>query len=117
MGSGVLASGPIHALCMMSGSSGVDVTSLLPHLTRADVYVRLEADTAEVTRRLAERLKGKASGLDTHEDWMAGYEGAATRILDHLGSPVVVVRADEGPETVADEIADRVRRLMPLPEA
>ena len=106
--SGVVASGPIHALCMMSGSTGADVTSLLSHLTKADVYVRLDADPSVVTLRLAHRLGQNPDELGEHQDWMAKYRAASTQILAAVNRPVVEVEADAPPEEVASNVASRL---------
>ncbi|MGH8872902.1 MAG: hypothetical protein ACRDWS_13095 [Acidimicrobiia bacterium] len=111
LGSGVVASGPVHALCMMSGGTDRDVTGILPHLTAADVYVRLHADPGEVTRRLAGRLGQTVDEMRTHEDWMKQYETASIRISRALRRPMLDVHADGSPAEVADEIAGQLTSL------
>jgi hypothetical protein len=112
LGDGVVASGPIHALCMMMGATGSDMSPMLARVTAADVYVRLEADAEVVTRRLAGRLGQPETDLGTHQAWMSRYEEAATRIFEHLDRPVIEVRADGAPDQVAEEIALRVRPFL-----
>jgi len=112
LGSGVLASGPVHALCMMSGDRGGDVSSIIPHVTRADVYVRLHAEPADVTRRLAGRLGQPLTELVSHESWMSVYESAASRIASVLERPMLEVRADGSPSDVAEAIAERIGQLQ-----
>jgi hypothetical protein len=112
MGSGVIASGPIHAMCMMSAATGADLSSILPHVTKADVYVRLGADPAEVTRRLAGRLGQLATDLDRHVDWIAEYEAASGRALQALDRQSIDVEADASPNQVADEVARRIRPFL-----
>ena len=111
LGSGVVASGPVHALCMMSGGTERDVTRILPHLTPADVYVRLHADPAEVTRRLAGRLGQSADEMVHHEIWMRQYEEASIRISRAMRRPLLDVRADGSPGEVADDIAGQLNSL------
>jgi cytidylate kinase len=106
--SGVVASGPVHALCQLSAWIRQDMTQLAPHLTRADVYVRLSADAAEVTRRLSTRKEFPLQYVAEHEDWIDRYDEAVARMLARLDRPVIEVSADADPTAVADDIADRL---------
>lgn len=108
LGSGVIASGPVHALCMMSGDSDREVSKILRHLTSADVYVRLHADPAEVARRLAGRLGQPLEDIQDHQSWMGRYEEASIRISRALRRPLVDVRADGSPEEVTEAIAGQL---------
>jgi hypothetical protein len=103
--SGVLASGPVHALSMMSGSTGVDVSPLLSHVTKADVYVRLHAAPDVVTARLARRLGQSSDELTRHQEWMAKYDAASEQILAGIDRPFIDVEADATPAEVTAEIA------------
>jgi deoxyadenosine/deoxycytidine kinase len=107
-----VASGPIHALCMMMGATGSDMSPVLARITPAAVYVRLEADAEVVTRRLAGRLGQLETDLSTHEAWMRRYEEASMRIFERLDRPVIDVRADGAPDQVAEEIAVLVRPFL-----
>jgi hypothetical protein len=114
LGSGVVASGPVHALCMMSGGSDRDIRKIVRHLTPADVYVRLHADPAVVTRRLAGRLGQSVEDLVQHESWMREYENASIRISTAMRRPIVDVNAEGSPEDLADEIVDRLTTIDTL---
>ena len=109
LGDGVVASGPLHALCMMMGATGSDVSAVLRRVTPADVYVRLEADPDVVTQRLAGRLGQPETELNRHQEWMGRYEEASADLLRRVGRPLIEVRADGAPEQVANEIAGLVR--------
>jgi cytidylate kinase len=108
---GIVASGPVHALCQLSAWIRRDMTGLAPLITPADVYVRLKADPAEVTRRLSTRQEFPREYLDEHEDWMDRYDSLVDRMLAALDRPVIDVSANEAPETVAGEVAMRLAHL------
>jgi hypothetical protein len=114
LGSGVVASGPVHALCMMTGGTDRDIKNVVRHLTPADVYVRLHADPAVVTRRLAGRLGQSAGDLGGHESWMREYEQASIRISTAMHRPIIDVAADGSPEEVAGDIVDRLTAIDSL---
>jgi shikimate kinase len=105
---GVVASGPVHALCQLSAWIREDMTALAPLITRADIYVWLYADAAEVTRRLSTRKEFPLQYVAEHEDWIDRYDDAVTRMLARLDRPVIDVSADADPTVVADEIASRL---------
>jgi gluconate kinase len=114
LGSGVVASGPVHALCMMTGGSDRDIRNVVRHLTPADVYVRLHADPSVVTRRLADRLGQTPEDLEEHASWMREYEQASIRISTAMRRPIVDVSADGSTAEVAQEIVDRLATIQGL---
>jgi hypothetical protein len=99
---------------MMSGGSDRDIRKIVRHLTPADVYVRLHADPAVVTRRLAGRLGQSVEDLVQHESWMREYENASIRISTAMRRPIVDVNAEGSPEDLADEIVDRLTTIDTL---
>jgi hypothetical protein len=109
--SGIVASGPVHALCQASAWIRQDMTGLAPLITPADVYVRLKADPAEVTRRLSTRQEFPREYLAQHQDWIGRYDVLVDRMLNALDRPVIDVSANEAPETVAGEVAMRLAHL------
>ena len=109
--SGVVASGPVHALCQLSAWIREDMTQLAPHITRADVYVNLSADPDEVARRLSTRKEFPAEYVAVHQDWIERYDDAIDRMLQRLDRPVMDVSADASPAAVAEEIATRLTDL------
>ena len=108
---GILASGPVHALCQLSAWIQQDMTGLAPHITRADVYIRLFADAAEVTRRLATRSEFPRQYVAEHENWIERYDVVVNRFLAKLDRPVIDVAANEAPALVASEVALRITQL------
>lgn len=107
-GSGVFSSGPVHWLCQESTRYETDLTGLLPRIVLSDVYVRLSADPAEITRRLEDRGGKTESRIAEHPQWVDRYEMYADRALARIDRPVIEVIADGAPEVVADEIFRRV---------
>jgi hypothetical protein len=112
LASGVVASGPVHALCTMEASARTDLKDLSHHVHLSDVYVVLHAAPEEISRRLAGRLGATEEDLGGHADWIERYERAATRILAGVSRPSLVVDADRPPEEVADEIAGGLRPIL-----
>lgn len=105
LGSGVLASGPVHALSMMGSATGNGPARLARLVHRADVYVVMRAQPEVITRRLAGRLTVSEAELVDHGDWVRRYERAADRVLSEISRPAVSVDAGPAPEEVADEVA------------
>jgi hypothetical protein len=87
------------------------MTGLAPLITPADVYVRLKAEPAEVTRRLSTRKEFPLEYVAQHQDWIGRYDALVDRMLNALDRPVIEVSANEVPETVADQVALRLADL------
>jgi hypothetical protein len=110
LGSGVVASGSIHALCAASANTDTDLTTLAGLITLADVYVRLSASPADTTGRLAARQGISPDELHAHAELQQSYQQYADSILQGLERPVVEVTVEGSPEHVADVIASRIER-------
>jgi hypothetical protein len=110
--SGVVAGGPVHAIAQMGAWIERDLTSLGRQVTKADVYVRLSADPAEVTRRLSTRTHFPQEYVDRHEHWIKRYDQSVIAMLNLIERPVVEVSANEAPEIVAEAIATALGPLM-----
>lgn len=108
-GSGVVASGSVHALCAASANTDTDLTGLISYFTPADVYVRLSGDPEQTTRRLADRQGITAEGLAGHDDLQQSYEAYAEAVLKRIRAKVVEVTVGGAPEEVADTIAGGLR--------
>jgi hypothetical protein len=103
--SGVIGGGPVHAIAQRGAWIETDLTPLGRQVTRADVYVRLVADPAEVQRRLSTREHFPQEYVDRHGEWIERYDEMVTAILADLGRPLVEVDANDAPEIVADSVS------------
>lgn len=106
--SGVVAGGPVHAVAQAGAWVEQDMTPLISHLSLADVYVRLSAEPAEVTRRLSTREYFPREYVDRHEDWIQRYDRSVLEMLSSVDRPMVEVSANEPPEMVAEAIVSRL---------
>lgn len=110
--SGVVASGPVHAIAQLGAWIEQDLTDLGTHVTRADVYVRLGADPVEVARRLASRDETfPREFVDRHGDWIERYDRAVTKMLTTIERPVVEASTDESPDRDVLDIVTRLGHL------
>jgi hypothetical protein len=110
LGSGVVASGSVHALCAASANTHTDLTGLVNRITLADVYVRLTGDPDELTGRLADRQGITADELAGHAELQERYLAFADSIFESIDRPVIGVVAKGPPEQVADDIASSIGR-------
>lgn len=108
LGSGVVSSGCVHALCAASANTDTDLTGLVSLTTFADVYVRLSGEPADTTGRLAGRQGISPGELAGHRDLQASYQRYADSILDRVDRRVVEVTVHGPPEQVADVIVSRL---------
>ncbi|HSJ84091.1 MAG TPA: hypothetical protein VLA91_09775 [Acidimicrobiia bacterium] len=104
IGSGVVASGSVHALCAASANTETDLTGLVARISLADVYVRLTGDPEELTARLAGRQGITAGELEGHAELQESYLAYADSILGRIDRPIVAVVAKGPPDRVADDI-------------
>jgi hypothetical protein len=111
--SGVIGGGPVHAIAQRGAWIEKDLARLGERVTRADVYVRLLADPAEVKRRLSTREGFPREYVERHHEWIERYDRMVRAIVADLGRPVVEVNADEAPESVAEAV---IAGLGPLIE-
>ncbi len=109
LGSGVVASGSVHALCAASANTDSDLTPLARLITLADVYVRLSGRPTDTTERLASRQGISPEELHAHAELQKSYQQYADSILEDLGRQVVDVTVEGSPEQVAHDIVARIQ--------
>jgi hypothetical protein len=109
LGSGVVASGSIHALCAASANTDTDLTHLARLITLADVYVRLSGSPSDTTGRLAARQGISPDELHAHAELQKSYQRYAGSILDGLDRRVIDVTVEGSPQQMADVIVARVQ--------
>lgn len=112
--SGIVASGPVHSIAQTGTWIEANLTTLISQVTKADVYVRLTADPAEVAKRFSTRTYIPQQYIDRHEDWVERYDRTVTAMLAEIRQPVVDVSADGAPEAVAEAIVRGLDRLNGL---
>lgn len=111
LGRGVVESGPVHGLGQAGTNFSSDLTSLAPHVTRADVYVRFDADAATIVDRWADREDAHARRAE-HVDWVERYGRQLDRLL--VGRTVVTVDATGAVDDVVAEVVRAIRALDPV---
>jgi hypothetical protein len=114
LGSGVVASGPLHGLAMATAATGSDFSHLTGQIATADVYVMLSAQSDVIEERLRKRWSDSGLELPADARWVSRYEQAASALVAASGKPVIEVDATPAPDQVADQVA---RGLKPLVES
>lgn len=112
LGSGVVASGPLHGLVMAAAGTGSDLSKLTQVVTLADVYVMLSTEPEVIQERLSTRLTASGFDDDLNPAWIAEYEQAALSLLDAANKPVVRIDASAEPDQVAKAVAERLQSLL-----